>query len=54
MILFFTVTAYWEPVKIAASTSSTAFRISLIIDRESLVYRNLRWVELGGKGTNKN
>lgn len=53
MILFFIVTAYREPVKVTTSTSSTAFRISLIVDREVLVYRNLRWVELGGRGTNK-
>lgn len=47
MILFFTVTAYWEPVKIAASTSSTAFRISLIIDRES---SGIQKPKVGGTG----
>ena len=35
MILFFTVTAYREPVKITASTNSTALRISPIVDWES-------------------
>lgn len=35
MILFFTVTAYREPVKISASTNSTALRISPIVDWES-------------------
>lgn len=35
MILFFTITAYREPIKIAVELVVAVFRISLIVGRES-------------------